>query len=83
MNTFFRSLARRFNVVTRLLALPPVARPLLVTVCMQAIGFGTLTALGAIYFTRTLGFTALQIGGGMSLAAMLGSSPTLPAARTR
>lgn len=53
----------------------PSARRLLPAVVVQSLGFGLLTAISALYFTRLLGFSlaelgvALLIAGGISLSA--------------
>lgn len=54
--------------------LPPagVARPLAVTVFVQTIGLGLLTALSAIYLTRFVGLSVAEVGLGLTAAAGLG-----------
>jgi MFS family permease len=62
----------------RLLPQDPSARRLLPTVVVQSLGFGLLTAIGALYFTRQLGFSLAQLGVALLIAGGIGLCAGVP-----
>jgi MFS family permease len=66
------------SIIERLLPPNFEARRLLVTVMIQALGFGMLTTMSAIYYTQVLGFSATQVGVGLSIATFLGLTIGVP-----
>jgi MFS family permease len=62
----------------RLLPHDPSARRLLPTVMVQSLGFGLLTAISALYFTRELGYSLTQLGVALLIAGGIGLCAGVP-----
>jgi MFS family permease len=56
----------------------PSARRLLPAVAVQSLGFGLLTAISALYFTRLLGFSLAELGFALLIAGGIGLCAGVP-----
>ncbi|WP_431677636.1 MFS transporter [Kitasatospora sp. KL5] len=66
---------------SRLLHPDPTVRRLAAITLVNTLGNGLFMTLGALYFTRVLGFGAAQVGLGLTLAGLVGVLVGVPAGR--